>query len=156
MFECGIDPFDVKEWINSIENLFDFIQLNEREKVSCASFMLKKDVRIWWDVVKQTRDITQMTWADFLEEFNNKYYNVSILVAKVTEFSNLWQGNLSVIEYIQKFDRLTWYAPVMVATDTTRVNNFLEGLKPELARDVDMGRKGPITYREAVQRAIRA
>ena len=30
-----------------------------------------------------------MTWADFLEEFNNKYYNVSILAAKVIEFSNL-------------------------------------------------------------------
>ena len=28
-FEGGIDPFNVEEWINSIENLFDFIQLNE-------------------------------------------------------------------------------------------------------------------------------
>ena len=36
VFEGGIDPFDVKEWIKSIKNLFDFIQLNEREKVSCA------------------------------------------------------------------------------------------------------------------------
>ena len=139
MFEGGIDPFDAKEWINSTENLFDFMQLNEREKVSCASYMLKKDARIWWDVVKYTRDITQMTWVDFLEEFNNKYYNVSILAAKVIEFSNLWQGNLPVIKYFRKFDRLARYAPDMVATDTTRVNCFLEGLKPELARDVDMG-----------------
>ena len=101
--------------------------------------MLKKDTRIWWDVVKQTRDITQMTWVDFLEEFNNKYYNVSILAAKVTEFSNLKQGNLPAIEYIRKFDRLARYAPDMVSTDTARANHFLEGLKPELARDVDMG-----------------
>ena len=89
MFEGGIDPFDVKERINSIENLFEFMQLNEREKISCASYMLKKDARIWWDVVKQTRDTTQMTWADFLEEFNYKYYNLSILAAKVIEFNNL-------------------------------------------------------------------
>ena len=41
-----------------------------------------------------------MTWADFLEEFNNKYYNVSILTTKVIEFNNLKQGNLPVIEYI--------------------------------------------------------
>ena len=52
VFESGIDPFDAEEWINSIENFFDFMQLNEREKVSCASYMLKKDARIWWDVVK--------------------------------------------------------------------------------------------------------
>ena len=51
--------------------------------------MLKKDARIWWDVVNQTKDLTHMTWVDFLEEFNNKYYNVSILAAKNTEFSNL-------------------------------------------------------------------
>ena len=47
------------------------------------------------------------------------------------------------------------YALDMVATNTTRVNRFLEGLKPKLARDVDMGREGPISYREAAQRAIR-
>ena len=120
------------------------MQLNEREKVSCASYMLKKDARIWWDVVKQTRDTTQMTWADFLEESNNKY-NVSILATKVIKFSNLKQGNLPVIEYTRKFDRLTRYAPDMVATNIVKVNCFLEGLKPELARDVDMGREGPIS-----------
>ena len=49
---------------------------------------------------KLTRDTTQMTWVDFLEEFNNKYYNVSILTTKVIEFNNLKQGNLPVIEYI--------------------------------------------------------
>ena len=139
MFESGIDPFDAEEWLNSIENLFEFMQLNEREKVSCASYMLKKDARIWWDVVKQTRDTTQMTWANFLKEFNNKYYNVSILAAKVTEFSNLKQRNLLVIEYIRKFDRLARYALDMVSTNTARVNHFLDGLELELARDVDMG-----------------
>ena len=97
-----------------------------------------------------------MTWANFLEEFNNKYYNVSILAAKVIEFSNLKQGNLPIIEYIRKFDRLARYAPDMVTTNTARVNRFLEGLKQELAKDVDMGRKGPISYREVVQRDIRA
>ena len=81
-----------------------------------------------------------MTWADFLKEFNNKYYNVFILVAKMTEVSNLRQGNLPIIEYIKKFDRLTQYAPDMVAINTTRVNRFLERLKLQLARDVNMGR----------------
>ena len=46
VFEGGIDPFDAEEWINYINNLFDCMQLNEREKVSCASYILKKDARI--------------------------------------------------------------------------------------------------------------
>ena len=47
MFKGIIDLFDAEEWMSSIENVFEFLQLNEREKVSCASYMLKKDVRIW-------------------------------------------------------------------------------------------------------------
>ena len=74
----------------------------------------------------------------------------------MTEFSNLKQGNLLVIEYIRKFDRLIRYVLDMVATNAARVNRFLEGLKPKLARDVDMGQEGLISYREAVQRSIRA
>ena len=66
-----------------------------------------------------------MTWGDFLEEFNNKYYNGSILAAKATEFSNLWQGNLLAIKYIWKFDRLAWYALDMITTNTAKVNNFI-------------------------------
>ena len=46
------------------------------------------------------------------------------------------------------------HAPDIVSTNTTRVNCFLERLKPELARDVDMGREGPISYRKALQKAI--
>lgn len=70
--------------------------------------------------------------------------------------SNLQQGNLQVIKYIRKFDRLARYALNMVATNTSKVNHFLEGLKPKLAKDVDMGQDGPIPYREAVQRTVRA
>ena len=29
VFEGGIDPFEAEGWINSIENLFEFMQLNE-------------------------------------------------------------------------------------------------------------------------------
>ena len=44
----------------------------------------------------------------------------------------------------------------MVATNAARVIRFLEGLKLELARDVDMRREGSISNREVVQREIRA
>ena len=44
----------------------------------------------------------------------------------------------------------------MVATNTGKVNRLLEGLKLELAKNADMGQDGPISYREAVQKAIQA
>ena len=132
------------------------MQLSEREKVCCAVYMLKRDARIWWDVIRQTRDTTQMTWTEFQAIFNEKYYNTAVLATKVNEFSKLQQGNLSVAEYVRKFDQLARFASDMFSNDVTRFTRFIEGLKSELARDVDMGLTRPISYRQAVEKALRA
>lgn len=116
--------------------------------------MLKKDAQIWWDVVKQTRDSTQMTWTEFEVLFNEKFHNTAILTSKINEFHTFQQGNLSVATYAKKFDHLAKFAPDMVPNDTIRVNCILEGLKPKLVRDVDMGHTGPMTYAQVVERAL--
>ncbi|PON67101.1 hypothetical protein PanWU01x14_104980, partial [Parasponia andersonii] len=59
-------------------------------------------------------------------------------------------------EYVRKFDQLARFASNMVANDVTKVTRFMEGLKPELTGDVDMGLTGPISYRKAVEKALRA
>ncbi|XP_017227640.2 uncharacterized protein LOC108203314 [Daucus carota subsp. sativus] len=155
-FEGSSDPLEALDWKSSLEDIFEFMQLNDREKVSCTVHTLKKDAKIWWDVVKLTRDVSQMTWADFETFFNEKFYSEAMLSAKVNEFSRLYQGSLSVAAYARKFDRLAKFAPDLVVTEASRVNRFLEGLQPELARDVDMGRTGPLTYSQAVEKALRA
>ena len=65
----------------------DFMQLNDPERVACAS--MKKDARHWWETIKITRNVEAMTWADFVREFNQKYYNSAILRAQHDEFLNL-------------------------------------------------------------------
>ncbi|XP_062102995.1 uncharacterized protein LOC133813988 [Humulus lupulus] len=132
------------------------MQLSDREKVSCVAHKLKKDAKIWWEVVKQTREVNQMTWAEFELVFNEKVYNEVVLTAKVSEFTRLQQGNLSVAEYARTFDQLAKFAPDLINIETSRVNRFLEGLQPELARDVDMGRTGPLSYAQAMEKALRA
>ncbi|XP_062093931.1 uncharacterized protein LOC133799942 [Humulus lupulus] len=132
------------------------MQLSDREKVSCAAHTLKKDAKIWWEVVKQTREVNQMTWAEFELVFDEKFYNEAVLTAKVSEFTKLQQGNLLVAEYVRTFDQLAKFAPDLVNTEISRVNRFLEVLQPELARDVDMGRTGPLSYAQAVEKALRA
>ena len=72
-----------------IEKIFEFAQIEDEEKVKCAVNMSRKDARIWWDVVKKIRDIATMTWAEFLIEFNSKYYSQAIINSKVAEFTRL-------------------------------------------------------------------
>ena len=40
--------------------------------------MFREDARIWWDVVVQRRDVSVMTWEEFRNLFNEKYYSVAV------------------------------------------------------------------------------
>ena len=96
-----------------------------------------------------------MTSAEFLIEFNSKYYSQTIMNSKVAEFTSLQQWSMSVLEYVQQFDQLSRYAPDMVLTETSKVWRFLSGLCFGLARLVDTERDGPESYADAVGHMIR-
>ena len=89
VFEGTVDPAMAEEWINMIEKIFKFVQIEDEDKVKCTVYMLRKDTRIWWNAVKKTRDIATMTWAEFLIEFNSKYYSQAIINSKIAEFTKL-------------------------------------------------------------------
>ena len=155
-FDGAPDPLAAEEWISRVELIFDMMQITDHEKVSCAVFMLNKDARYWWSVVKQTRDVSTMTWAEFQRVFHEKYFSEAVQNSKMNEFINLRQGKLSVANYVLKFDQLAKFAPDIVATDASRKNKFMRGLNSDIARFVDTGREGPTSYADAVQRALRS
>ena len=74
-FEGSSNPLDAEEWLSSVQLIMEFMELNDRERVFCASFMFKREARYWWDSAKARRDVNAMTWAEFVEEFNGKFFN---------------------------------------------------------------------------------
>ena len=62
-FEGSTDPLVVDEWMSEIKTIFNFMDITEEEKVICASFVLKKDARYWWETVATRRDVRAMTWV---------------------------------------------------------------------------------------------
>ena len=52
---CSMDLAVAEEWISTIEKIFEFIQIEDEDKVKCVVYILRKDARIWWwDAVKKT------------------------------------------------------------------------------------------------------
>ncbi|XP_024021741.1 uncharacterized protein LOC112091711 [Morus notabilis] len=145
-FEGDTDPLIVEEWRCSLEKIFDFMKLIDKEKVACAVYQMKNNARIWWDIVKRTVHVNTLTWTGSLELLNSKYYNANILDAEMDEFQELKQGNSTVIEYAQKFDQLSRFALGLVATENERKRRFMKGLRSDLAKLVDAGEMGPCTY----------
>ena len=88
-FEGSTNPLDAEEWLSSMETILDFIELNDRERIICAAFMLKREARYWWESVKARRNIRTMLWADFVYEFKKKFFNPTALSAQQTEFLSL-------------------------------------------------------------------
>ena len=55
-----MDPVVAEEWISMIEKIFEFVQIEDEDKVKCAVYMLRKDARIWWDAVKNIGDVIEL------------------------------------------------------------------------------------------------
>ena len=155
-FEGGVDPMEAEEWMSAIESIFELMQLEDQAKVSCATYMLKKDARIWWENMKLIQDGRAMTWTEFVQAFNEQFYNETIRASKVDEFVNLIQGDTTVAQYAQQFNRLAKFAGNLVANEDAKVDKFMRGLKPMIARDVEMASIERITYAQALKQALKA
>ncbi|XP_062075265.1 uncharacterized protein LOC133779306 [Humulus lupulus] len=127
-----------EDWLKSVEAIFDHMDQNDHPRVSCVAHLLKLDVRIWRDVVKQTRDLNTMTWANFVQAFGKKYYSAAVLATRVEKIVTFVQGNFSNTYYAQKFVRLACFALEIVPTEAMQVQRFMRGLMPMIARDVKM------------------
>ncbi|KAL5547237.1 hypothetical protein UlMin_006924 [Ulmus minor] len=105
-FEGSNDPLAAEEWLCNIERILDFMKLSDQERIMCATYKLTKDARYWWEVTGQTKDLETLSWTEFVQMFNRKYFNPTMLLSKEAEFNNIQQGNMTVDEAVLRFDRL--------------------------------------------------
>ena len=65
---------EAEDWLHSTQAILEAMDLSDKEKIQCATFMLKKEAGYWWRTVKERTDVTTMTWEEFVAEFNLKYF----------------------------------------------------------------------------------
>ena len=146
VFLGGVDPKIAENWLRTLERMFIHGRIPEIEKVTCAAFMLRDDASYWWDSMVSVHDAATMTWDQFRELFEAKYFTAAAHAAKKKEFINLKQGDMSVEEYIRKFEELSRYAPHLVCTEKLKIEHFMEGLRPEIYRDIELADIEGATY----------
>ena len=155
-FRGTTDPTVADDWIRSVEGTMEIFPMTDQEKIRYASFLFKGDARVWWDLVRETEDISTMTWADFKRVFDAEYRTADMIAVKTQEFVSLQQGTGSVKEYSTRFNSLARFAPGLVSTPRLRLDRFFQGLDPVIALHVTAGPSPPQTYAEALDRALRA
>ncbi|XP_035539657.1 uncharacterized protein K02A2.6-like [Juglans regia] len=94
--------------------------------------------RRWILDLERTFEVYGCTEAQmrFKKEFDDRYFPVSVRRQKAREFNNLVQGGITVEQYARKFMELGRFAPHLIATEELQVERFMEGLRPEVRRQV--------------------
>ncbi|GMN71533.1 hypothetical protein TIFTF001_052695 [Ficus carica] len=155
-FEGPTNSIEADNWLLDIQVILDFMGLTEQEKVLCASFVLKKDVQHWWMTVQMRRNVTTMSWQDFMIEFRAMYYNREILTAQQNEFNSFKRGSMTVLEAVKKFEQLAHLCPELVPNESEKVRMMMKMFRNDIAKQISAGSNPPTLVSDCIGQAIRA
>ncbi|XP_042422874.1 uncharacterized protein LOC122010411 [Zingiber officinale] len=153
-FAGTTDPFVAEGWIRSLEVIFRYMDMADADKVRCAIYLLKDDALLWWEGAEKGVNQNTLTWEEFKGIFYDKYFTADVRSRLKREFMSLRQGDLSVAEFVKKFDTGCHFVPLIANDATEKLRHFLDGLRPTIRRDVLLA--DPTEYQDAVTRAFRA
>ncbi|XP_073122217.1 uncharacterized protein [Henckelia pumila] len=147
-----INPIVAEEWVKSLEVIFDYMQLNDANRVKCAIFMFRDDSRVWWQGARSAVNLATLTWNGFMDVFYAKYFTISTRTRLDREFLEICQGSMSIAEYVKKFERRRYFAPMIAENPAEELKHFMEGLNAFIHRDVRLS--GATTYQASVDEAM--
>jgi hypothetical protein len=137
IFREAIEPLDVEEWINTMEDKFRLLRMTEVLKTEYAAHQLQGPTGIWW---KHHRTIfpdhTQITWNEFTKAVCGVYIPSGLFEMKLQEFLVLTQDTKTVTQYLHAFNNLCHYAPDMVDTDIKKIASFKRVFNTKMLKHV--------------------
>ena len=129
-FRGGGDPMVDDHWFREVEKIMEAMEItSDATKIKLAACQLEGESQVWWDWVKASKDLEEMTWAEFCEIFIGKFLPASTRHEKAQEFLKLRQGTMTMLEYVDKFTEFTRFADDYVAIDMAKVRKFKDGMK---------------------------
>ncbi|XP_073131640.1 uncharacterized protein [Henckelia pumila] len=135
-----------------METAFEFMQITDEDRLRCATYMFRDDARVWWNGAKAALNLTTLTWNGFKDVFYGKYFTVSTRNRLAREFLEIRQGNMSIAEYVKKFERGRYFVPMISGDPAEELKHFTEGLNAFIRKDVRLS--GAKNYKDAVDQAM--
>ncbi|GJM93810.1 hypothetical protein PR202_ga10399 [Eleusine coracana subsp. coracana] len=152
-FTSTIEPMEAENFLRMLESKFGLLNCTPVQKTLFAMQQLHGAAGAWWaNHVTSVGADQQVPWDEFKDAFRAHYIIAGLVRRKACEFAALKQGNRSVEEYCEEFNRLALYAPEQVDTPAKRKDHFLEGLSAELQDRLNLNMGG--SFVEFVNNAI--
>ncbi|XP_075481134.1 uncharacterized protein LOC142521846 [Primulina tabacum] len=153
-FSGTTDTMIAEGWVKSIKVIFAFMELQDVDRVRCATFLLTGDARLWWESASVSVNLQTLSWDGFKEVFYSKYFTEEVRSRLTRQFMTLRQGDSIVAEFVRKFERGCHFVPLIANDGREKPRHFIDGLRMILPRDVRV--VGPTTYAVSVSRSLAA
>ena len=128
------------------------MQCIDEHMVTFSAFLLRDRALEWWRAV-QRRCPEGVSWAQFKEEFTDKFVPASYKDAKAEEFFRMERGILSVTDYERSFSELVRHVPFIKDDEFSKIKRFAVGLSPAIRTTV--ASKAHTQYDQVVEAAVR-
>ncbi|XP_057546014.1 uncharacterized protein LOC130825005 [Amaranthus tricolor] len=147
------DPVILEGWIRTMEKVFRAARCPEEEKLDIGAYYLEGEADNWWTMLHpQCTADSNFKWSQFLEKLRERFYPAALRWRKQDEFMNLFQGNMTIQEYTDKFTELSRFAPHACPTEAEKVLRYVNRMDPRVQIPV-MSSK-PATFQEAYDIAL--
>ena len=74
-FHGGSDHLAAESWIDQIVKALDSIRVtDDTDRILLATYQLRGSADLWWKSVRDTRDVTIMSWKPFQSLFIEQYF----------------------------------------------------------------------------------
>ncbi|KAL0549996.1 hypothetical protein IC582_014491 [Cucumis melo] len=97
-------------------------------------------------------NVSKIIWELFKENFYAKFFSLNVKHAKLQEFLNLEQGDMTVEQYDAEFDMLSRFAPDVVRDEAAKTEKFVRGFRLDHQGIVQALR--PATHADALRIAL--
>ena len=90
-----------------MEQKFRLLGVADDQKVYFVAQQLLGSVGAWWETFQATElPDHPATWQEFSTAFREFYIPAGVINRKLTEFLELRQGSMTVMDYVNKFNHL--------------------------------------------------
>ncbi|XP_068319750.1 uncharacterized protein [Pyrus communis] len=138
IFKGDPNLMQAEEWLRQIKRKLNDQNVPENLKVTIACTYLEGQAYHWWESVLVNLDLQITTWTAFEVIFLEKYFPEPMRVMKTREFVNLCHNEMTVAQYVSKFEELMRFAPYMIPNETTKATKLEERLTAEIKEKVEL------------------
>jgi hypothetical protein len=135
------NPDKADLWIEEIEKIFEMLHCTDEKKVEYATFLLRKEAESWWRGEKKIMENNheELNWGSFKQKFLEKYFPSSARSEKEAQFLKLYQGNMTIPEYADKFESLAKHFRYFRdhVDEEYKCERFENGLRYEIKESVE-------------------